>query len=139
MVKKFLDGTYYLKTKLPSKVGVLRYICKFNVSTCKTPSNGKVQFESEIGMQIYRANPDLSVASIQRLVAQQWNDLPAEQKEQYNRRAIECNLKKHGRCEGRLIFKRAGDGQAMTLDLLLDYVKHSDLLSIRSNRSRTGF
>lgn len=82
-------------------------------------------------MQLYEEQPDRSVNWIKQRVAQRWDGLSAERKAEYDRRALEAyDPRNPGRCRGRLRFGKVNGQAPMSVDNLLGYELHSNLLSI---------
>lgn len=120
-----LLGKYNVQYLVNDNAPFAVYSCKNLVPLGQSPTTGFVLFESEQGMRIYQAKPDLSVYLIKQLIVEQWSKLPEERRKEFDRRAIEINRNKGSCCGGRLSFRQANDRVQMSADELIDYKLHS--------------
>lgn len=92
-------------------------------------------FQIEMRPQIQKENPGRSGQWVTNLIAQVWKTLPADRKAYYDRKSKESISDEQVtvKCTGRLRFRLVNGRPMIDADNLLEYEKHSELLSIGIN------
>ena len=121
----FLGARYYSK-----KDSTLFRCQRYKNPVIGTKSIGYTIFEYETRLK--EEHQELPYSEIKKLAGEAWRALPADQRDYYDRRASESGRTRvmQKRCPGRLRFRTANGQVQLSVEGLVDYVPHSEELSI---------
>ena len=129
----FLGARYNLNH--PSNKTVFK--CKrYKHPTKSSKRTGYSIFQRETIPQLKEEHPELSWAEIWKLAGQAWSTLTDDQRDNYDRRASESGrtTAMQKKCPGRLRFRTANGQVQLSVEGLVEYVPHSEELSIVISR-----
>ena len=126
---EFLGAVYYSNNLIKTDKA---FVCRRYVHPQTGGSqNGFNLFQAETKWQFRKENSGSKSDHTNQLIGKAWKRLPADQRDDYNRKARERKPNKpmNERCPGRLRFKKVNGQALVSGDGLISYVPHSEELS----------